>query len=472
MTEVPDFRTITVEELARRVRDRELTAVAVTDAALERIEKLNPEINAFVAVNADDARTQAAAVDARLDGGIPVGPLTGIPIGVKDLEDAAGFVTTRGSALLADGPVVDRDSTEVARLRAAGCVVLGKTNTPEAGFIGDTFNPVFGATKNPWNTERSPGGSSGGSSAAVSSGMVPLATGSDGGGSIRIPSALTGMSGHKPSQGRVPSGPAPMGASDLSTVGPMARRIRDVALALDVVCGPSPGDLRSLDAPPTYGSYRAALDSPAAPVRVLWAPSIEGQAPDTEILSVCQSAVDQIAAAGVEVVETGPVLTDVISPFALLFYGGMVPAYRAAMADPELFAQVTPQLQEVLTFAAELLTPDAVEEARQQAQALSLSLAVQMEGFDVLLSPTVAGHTPMSEQHGTIDGEETQNWVSYTYAFNVTRRPAGTTNAGFTADAMPVGLQIVGHQLDDLRTLEVTAWIEDLLGFDPVAPVG
>ena len=468
MTDVPDFRSITVEELARRVRDRELSAAAVTDAALERIERLNPVLNAFVALDADGARSEAAEIDRRIDAGDDVGPLAGIPIGVKDLEAAEGFVTTFGSALQADNPPVEEDSHEVARLRAAGCVVLGKTNTPEAGFIGDTYNPVFGVTSNPWKIERSPGGSSGGTSSAISSGMIPLGTGSDGGGSIRIPSALTGLSGHKPSQGRVPGGPAPMGASDLSTVGPMARRIRDVALALDVVSGPAPGDLRSLDAP--LASFRAALEAPPAPLRVLWAPSVEGQAPDTEIRAVCQAAVDRIAAAGVEVVETKPVLTDVIGPFALLFYGGMVPVYREAMAKPEVFALVTPRLQEILTMAEELLTPDAVEDARKAAQQMSLDLAAQMDGFDVLLSPTVAGQTALSERDGTIDDEETQNWVGYTYPFNVTRRPAGTTTAGFTADGMPVGLQIVGHQLDDRRVLEVTAWIEDLLGLDPVAP--
>lgn len=466
---VPDFRTVSVEELARRVCARELTAAAVTDAALARIDEVNPVLNAFVAINADDARAQAAAIDARIDAGEDVGPLAGIPIGVKDLEDAAGFITTRGSIVTSGTEPCTEDATEVARLRAAGCVVIGKTNTPEAGWIGDTFNPVFGATKNPWNTDRSPGGSSGGTSAAIASGMVPLATGSDGGGSIRIPSALTGMSGHKPSQGRVPSGPSPMGAADLSTVGPMARRIRDVALALDVVCGPTPGDLRSLDAPAE--SYRSALNNPPAPKRVLWAPSIEGQAPDGEILAVCKSAVDQIEAAGVEVVEIGPVLADLMGPFALLFYGGMVPVFREAMNDPEKFALVTPGLQEILSFAGDLLTPDSVEEARKQAQSLSLELAEKMEGFDALLSPTVAGQTPVSEKSGTIDGEETSAWVSYTYGFNVTRRPAGTTNAGFTAAGMPVGLQIVGHQLDDLGVLQTTAWIEDLLGFDPIAPL-
>ena len=247
--DVPDFRTVTVEALAAQVRDRTLSAAAVTEHALERIEVLNPQLNAFVALDAEDARSQAAAIDERLDAGDDVGLLAGIPIGVKDLADAAGFVTTRGAMHLRDTPPVAADSTEVARMRSAGAVILGKTNTPEFGCMGDTYNPLFGATWNPWNLSRSAGGSSGGTSAAVASGMVPVGTGSDGGGSIRIPSSICGMSGLKPSHGRVPSGPPPPGLLDLSCVGPMARRIRDVAYCLDAVIGPHPSDLRSLPAP-------------------------------------------------------------------------------------------------------------------------------------------------------------------------------------------------------------------------------
>ena len=464
---VPDFRSVTVEELARRVRDRELTAEAVTDAALARIDAMNHTINAFVNVDADSARAQALAIDLRIEAGTEVGPLAGIPIGVKDLEDAAGFPTVFGSMHFRDAKRAAVDSTEVARLRAAGCVVVGKTNTPEAGWVGDTYNPVFGATINPWGEGRSPGGSSGGTSAAIASGMVPLGTGSDGGGSIRIPSALTGMSGFKVSHGRVPFGPAPMGAADLSTQGPMARRIRDVALALDVVVGPSPGDLRSLPSPGE--SWRDALDTPPAPRRVLWVPTIEGFGPDTEIGSICRAAVDRIAGAGVDVVESGPILGGVIGPFAQLFYGSMVPRYRPLMGTPE-WAAVTPGLAARLEMSHDRVTADSVEIARAEAQALSMRLGEVMDGFDAVISPTVAGQTPVSMHEGTVDGVETQEWVSYTYPFNVTRRPAATTCAGFTADGMPVGLQIVGHQLADRRTLEVTAWIEDLLGLDPVAP--
>ena len=469
MAEVPDFRSITVEALAASVRAGEHSARSLTDAALDRIDTHDGELNAFVAVDTDAARAAADAIDARLAAGEDVGPLAGIPIGVKDLEDARGFRTTRGAAHLADSPVLDHDSTEVARLKAVGCVVIGKTNTPEFGFVGDTYNPTFGATKNPWNTERSPGGSSGGTSAAVAGGLVPLATGSDGGGSIRIPSALCGMSGLKPSQGRIPHGPAPMGAADLSTVGPMARRIRDVALALDVVVGPSPDDLRSLPHP--EASFRAACDSPTAPTRLLYCSAVDGSDIDGEVASLTEAAVARIRDAGVEVVETGPVLPDVFAPFLLLFFGGMVPAYRALMGTPA-FDAVTPDLQRILEMADERLTPDSVEEARKQAQANSILLADAMAGFDALITPTVVGQTPISQRGGTVNGEEVLGWVGNTYGFNVTRRPGGTTPIGLTSDGMPLGLQIVGHQLDDLRTIELTAWAEDLFALDLVAPFG
>ena len=258
-------------------------------------------------------------------------------------------------------------------------------------------------------------------------------------------------------------------AFHMTTVGPMARRIRDVALALDVVVGPDPNDLRSLPHPGV--SFRSACDDPRPPARVLWCPSIEGSELDAEVLAVTTEAVDRIRSAGVEVVEAAPIVPEVFSAFLLLFYGGMVPGYRDVI-DGAAFAGVTPRLQEILTMADGLLSPESIEEARKTAQRSSIALAEAMEGFDCLLSPTTVGQTPRSERGGLVNGQESDGWVGNTYPLNVTRRPAGTTNAGFAADGMPVGLQIVGHQLDDIRAVELTAWVEDLLGFDPVAPFG
>ncbi len=470
MVEITDFRMFTVEDLAGRVRDGECSAADLTDVALARIAAHDDELNSFVAVDVDNARAQAVDIDQRIAAGEDVGPLAGIPIGVKDLEDAVGFQTVRGAMHLRDIAPATADSVEVRRLRSAGCVVIGKTNTPEFGWVGDTYNSVFGITRNPWNTQRSPGGSSGGSSAALAGGLIPLATGSDGGGSIRIPSALTALSGLKPTQGRIPAGPAPLGAADLSTLGPMARRIRDVALALDVVVGPDPSDLRSL--PLIKGSFRAVCDDPRPPRRLLWCPSVEGSPVDDEIREVVESALEKMRDQGVEVVESHPVFADWrAGVFLAMFFGSMLPVFREVI-DSDAYAEVTPGLRAMLDLVVPHVTLDAVEEARKVAQGLSVELAAAMEGFDALITPTTVGQTPACMQEGTVNGEATPKWIAATPPFNMTRRPAGTTCAGFAADGMPVGVQIVGHQLDDLRTLELTAWVEDLLGFDPIAPFG
>ena len=465
---VPDFRTVTVEALASMVRNRTLTAAAVTEHALGRIEALNPHLNAFVAIDGAAARSQAAAIDERLDAGSDVGPLSGIPIGVKDLADAAGFVTTRGAMHLRDTPPVTADSTEVVRLRAAGAVIVGKTNTPEFGCMGDTYNPVFGATWNPWNLSRSPGGSSGGTGAAIASGMVPVGTGSDGGGSIRIPSAMCGLSGIKTSQGRVPSGPPPPGLLDLSCVGPMARLIRDVAYCLDAVVGPDPSDLRSLPAPTE--SWRRALDDPPLPKRVLWVPAFDGEPVDAEILASCAAAVERLAAEGVEVVEMGTLFDTVSGAFLPLFLGGLIaPAFRPLYGTPA-WDDVTDVLAVALEEAFERVTVDTVAAARQQAAELSMQLGEVMTGFDAMLSPTMAGQTPVVGGDGTINGVETENWVRFTPLANLTRRPAGTICCGLTDDGMPIGLQVLGHQVDDIGVLQTLAVLEDLLGLDPIAP--
>ena len=244
-----DFRDHSLTALAGFVRDRRLSAEEMTAFALERIGALNGRLNAWAALDGDRALRDARALDARIAGGQDPGPLAGIPLAVKDMEDAAGFRTGYGSALHAEDPPAEQDSVQVARLRAAGCIVLGKTTTPEFGWYGETISPHWGVTSNPWNLERSPGGSSGGSAAALASGMVPLATGSDGGGSIRIPGSLCGLSVIKTTTGTIPlGGPVPPGAGVLAVRGPMTLRIADVAPALAACAGPDPSDPFSLPA--------------------------------------------------------------------------------------------------------------------------------------------------------------------------------------------------------------------------------
>ena len=272
-----DFRTTTVAALAADVSAKRISARELVSAALDRIEEIDPRVNAFVALEGEQALSEAAALDARVAAGDDVGPLAGIPIGVKDLEDAAGFRTTQGSVVYGDSPVATTDSALVERLKAAGCIVVGKTNTPELGHKGDTVNPLFGATCNPWDLTRSAGGSSGGSGAAIAAGLVPLCTGSDGGGSIRIPSAVCGISGMKASLGRVPSGgPKPPGWGDLSTKGPMARTVRDITLALDAVVGPEPTDLRALPMPDSSWTPVARRAARSAQGRLVAHPRVRG----------------------------------------------------------------------------------------------------------------------------------------------------------------------------------------------------
>lgn len=469
-----DFRTETVAELARRVRAGETSARELTDHALGRIEALNPALNAFVAVDAEAARAEAEAVDARVAAGEDPGPLAGIPIGVKDLEDAAGFVTTYGSSLHVDDAPATTDSVLVARLRAAGCVVLGKTNTPEHGWMGDTISPPFGATLNPWDTTRSPGGSSGGSAAALAAGMVPLATGSDGGGSIRIPSSLCGFSGLKATQGRIPAGgPAGPGSGLLGVKGPMALRIRDVALALDVAAGPDTSDPYALPAPGL--SYAEALQAPVPPRRVLWAPTM-GYAVDTEVRAVTERAVQTLEVLGTEVVDVDDrfgstvFADDPVMPWFTLWT-----AYRhraqGRYRGTDDWEKIDPGLRFQIDYAAANVTPDDVIEAQAQIYRHNADLATLFESAPLLLCPTVAGQTGRSGGQGTIDGEESITWVRFTYPFNLTRHPAGTVCAGYAPDGLPLGLQVVGRHGHEHEVLACLAVLEDALGNNRLAPI-
>ena len=467
-----DFRRVALTDLAAEVRSGKRAARDLVTHALERIEALNPKVNAFVAVDEDGALEAAARIDETVAGGEDPGPLAGIPIGVKDLDDAAGFVTSHGSAVFAGGSVAAADSPLVARLRAAGCIVVGKTNTPELGWKADTDNVTFGATGNPWNLAHSPGGSSGGAAAAIASGMVPLATGSDGGGSIRIPSSCCGLSGVKPSLGRVPSG-GPHGSDwhDLSTKGPMARRIADVVTALDVAVGPDPSDIRSLPRP--EASWPAALDGAQVPTRVAWSPTL-GYAPlDDEVRSLCEAAVARLVSLGTEVVE----IETVFDEDPVRDWLTMAVAYNwrtlAPYRDTALWERVDPLLAAQVDWAAAHLSALDVVRAQDACHTMNLRLVELFREFRLLLTPTCAGPPPARSMggQGLINGELDPNWVRFTYPFNMTRSPAASVCAGLTSDGLPVGIQLVGPQHADLVVIRSAAALEAAIGFDEVAPI-
>jgi aspartyl-tRNA(Asn)/glutamyl-tRNA(Gln) amidotransferase subunit A len=461
-----DFRQVRLSDLAAQVSAKDLSAREVVTAALDRIDRDDGQVGAFVALDGEAALSDAAALDERIAAGEDVGPLAGVPVGIKDLDDAAGFVTSHGSAIHADDLPATDDSPLVERLRAAGCVVVGKTNSPEYGWKPDTVNVPFGATRNPWSLERSVGGSSGGSAAALAAGMVPLATGSDGGGSIRIPSSICGLSGIKPSLGRVPGG----GWLGFSTKGVMARRIRDVTLALDIVVGPEPTELDSLPLP--EASWSRSLVDLNPPRKVGWSPTLGYAQPDSEVLAVCETAVRRLEALGTEVVVVDQVLAEdpvrdwvtVVASSSLARLGHLHGTDRWGSIDPGLAA--------LMEWARSSVTPVDVVKALESCKDVNLALVELFHEVSLLLTPTVAGQTPRVGENGTIDGEPDINWVRFTYPFNMTRSPAGTVCAGFTADGMPVGLQVVGPQHADVAVLRLLALMEDELAVDQLAPIG
>jgi aspartyl-tRNA(Asn)/glutamyl-tRNA(Gln) amidotransferase subunit A len=464
-----DFRTESLEGLSEAVRTGSVSAVELTQHALEQIDAYDKHLGAFVAVEADRALAEAGSIDARRADGEEIGPLAGIPVGVKDLEPAVGFVTTFGSALHVDDAPARIDSILVHRLRDAGCVVIGKTNTPEHGWQPDTVNQVFPATRNPWDLTRSPGGSSGGSAAAVAAGLIPLATGSDGGGSIRIPSSCCGLSGMKPSHGRVPVGGAePPGWHDLSTKGLLARRVEDLAYALDAVIGPDPSDLRSLPLPEV--SWRDAVREPRVPISVAWSPTL-GYAPvDSEVLAICERAMDTLAEIGGRVSEIEKVFVE--DPFTTWLT--LVKTYCWRMLSPfhgtDAWAKIDPGLSTQADLGAGVSGADLVR-AEDECHRMNLRLVNLFRQHRLLVTPTLAAAPPLSGGFGTIDGETERNWVRFTYPFNCTRSPAATVCVGFTSGGLPVGLQLVGPQHADQVVLRAAAALEAALDLDTLAPL-
>ncbi|HEY4331265.1 MAG TPA: amidase family protein, partial [Ilumatobacteraceae bacterium] len=376
-----------------------------------------------------------------------VGPLAGVPLAVKDTEDTIGYVTTYGSRLWAESPVANRDSVLVTRLKAAGCVVVGKTNTPELASKGETDNLVFGATGNPHDPQRSAGGSSGGAAAAVAAGMVPLATASDGGGSIRIPASACGLPGFKPSLGRIPDGgPVPVDWHHLTTRGVLTRTIDDLLAVLDIVVGPDPTDLRSLPAPTE--PWSAAVSRRGLPRRVGWAPRLGYELNDPQIVAACAVAVESLAAEGVEVIELDAVFDhDPVFAWLTLVNAYLVRSIGTADAD-----LMDPEVKRYIDHGR-TVTAQQLVAAEDACHLLNLQLVDVFTRCDLLLTPTLALDPPRLDEHGV-------PWVCSTYPFNLTRSPAGTMPVGVSAAGMPIGLQIVGPQHDDVGVLQLMRHIE------------
>ncbi|MEM7275772.1 MAG: amidase [Actinomycetota bacterium] len=467
-----DFLDDSVAAIAARVNDGQQSAREVTEHAIARIEALNPSLNAFVAWDGERALAQAEDIDRLVAAGEPVGPLAGVPVGVKDLEAVEGYVTSFGSALHVDDPAATEDSVHVARLRAAGAVVIGKTNTPEYGHKGATDNLPFGQTANPWSLDHSPGGSSGGTAAAVAGGMVPLGTGSDGGGSIRIPASLCGLTGLKTETGRIPiTGKKMPGSGLLSTNGPMGRTAMDTAVALDAVIGPDGRDPLSL--PGGAGSLAEAVATAEVPDRVVWCPTMGFAKVDAEVLATCTAAVEALAAAGTEVIEVDEVFPeDPIAPWLILWGVARYKAQGHLMGSDD-WDRLSESIQPQIEYGARMSGLDHAL-AHDACYELNWRLEDVFGQAPLILTPTNAGQPPRLGQDGQIDGEAEVGWVRFTYGINLTRNPAGSVCAGFTADGLPVGLQMIGRHFAEAEVLAAMAATESVLGLDrrPVVAAG
>jgi len=448
-------------EIADGVRTRRLSAREAVEAALKRLDERNPALNAFVTVDAEGARAHAARIDEAIARGEDSGPLAGVPIGVKDLEPVAGLRYTSGSRAYADR-IATEDSVQVARLKAAGAIVIGKTNTPEFGYKGFTENRLFGATTNPWDHTKTSGGSSGGSASAVAGGIVALCTGSDGGGSIRIPSALCGCYGIKPTAGRIPraGANAPTWGTH-STVGPIARTVRDAARYMDVAAGPHPNDLDSLDAP--AGGYEAAAIGPRPRLRRIgWSADFGYAAVEPEVARLARAAAERLAAAvGAELVEADPGFDNPMAAWYSI----------AAPGDCVLVDSMTDEQRAVLepgfaafTEQARGLTGAQVAAGLETRHQLNRTMTEYFTRYDLLLSPTtsITAFAAAGPPPTNIGGREVgpAAFIPFTPPFNMTGHPGASLPAGNAANGLPVGLQVIAPRFADALVLAVSAAYE------------
>jgi len=446
-------------ELASLIRSKKLSPVELTRAVLARIDRLNPRLNAFCTLTTDlaldGARRAEEALTAR---GGPIGPLHGIPFSIKDLAVTAGVRSMFGSFVF-EHRVPDTDAPFVRRLKEAGGVMLGKTTTPEFGWKALGDSPLTGITRNPWNTGMTSGGSSAGAGAAAAAGLGPLQQGSDGAGSVRVPSSFCGIYGLKPSYGRVPMWPA-SNTDSASHVGPMTRTVADAALMLGVIAGPDAADRTGLEGRPA--DYLGRLGEGIKGLRVAWSPDLDGLRVDAEVAAVARPAALAFQELGAVVEEVNPAFADSREIIRCMWnvheagnYGQHLARWRERM-DPGLVAAIEDGLR---YSGAEYVA------MRGRKLAYWDSVRPLFDGYDLLLTPTVsvaAFEVGRLNPAGWPDHPwDWFDWASFSYPFNFTGQPAATVPAGFTRAGMPVGLQIVGRLFADLTVLQASAAFEE-----------
>lgn len=439
-------------DLAASIRRKELSPVEAVDGILSRIEQLDPTLNAFSQVLNDDARAAARAAEAAVQRGDDLGPLHGVPVGVKDQMNVTGAKVTFGTHLLADY-VATEDAPVVAGLRRAGAIVVGMTTMPEFGWNGISWSPLYGMTYNPWNLERSASGSSSGSGAAVAAGLIPLAVGSDGAGSIRMPSSFCGVVGLKPTYGRVAM--FPVSVSEMVThYGPMTRTVRDNAAMLQAMAGPDKRDPHCL--PASSEDYLASCEGGVKGLKIGFSPDLGYAKVAPEVAAIIAASVKRFEELGATVVEVNPGFEDPIWAADQYLWAGA--SNRAYPHLDEMRDKMDPGFVQAVEMMAGRTLFDT-SKARVERLALAATMGRFFGEYDLLVTPTMAdtafGITRTEPEYGP-----TLAWSPFTYPFNLTGEPAISVPAGLSSDGLPVGLQIVGSRFTEGLVLRAAAAFE------------
>ena len=460
---------MTAAELSAAYAAKTLSPVEAAEALLSRIAALDPKINAFCLVDREAAGANARAAEARWQKGAPLSPLDGVPVAVKDILLTKGWPTLRGSRTVDPKGPWNEDAPTVARLKEGGAVLLGKTTTPEFGWKASTDSLLTGVTRNPWNTRKTPGGSSGGSAAALAARLVPLALGTDGGGSIRIPCSLTGLCGLKPSFGRVAAYPlSPFGT--VAHVGPMSRTVTDLALMMNLLAKPDARDWHNL--PYDAKDYTKELESGLRGKRMAFSLTLGGKpkiVPEVEALA--KAAAKRLETLGARVEAADPPMAEAGEISRTLWWAGA--GFALGALPEEKKALLEPALRQIAEEGAKISLRSYLE-ANTARGALGSRMRVWMQSYDFIVTPTVA--TPAFDT-GILHpddgvGNAWLDWTPFSYPFNLTQQPAASVPCGFTKDGLPVGLQIVGKMYDDAGVLAAARAYETAHPLSDKAPPG
>ncbi len=454
---------MTATELVRRMRRKEISAREVLDAHLQQIEDVNPRVNAIVTLVPEQARERARQLDEEAAQGRFAGPLHGLPIAHKDLNETKGIRTTFGSPIFKDY-VPDFNTLLIDRIQNAGAITIGKTNTPEFGAGSQTFNPVFGATRNPWDLSKTCGGSSGGAAVALATGMLPIADGSDMGGSLRNPASFCSVVGFRTSPGRVPRVPTIDAWSHLSVLGPMARTVEDAALLLSAIAGPDPRSPLSIHESGTR--FVGPLERDSKGLRIAWCGAFAGLPFDPRVRRVFEESRRQFEGLGCIVDDVAPDFSGADEAFktlrALSFYiahGSKLPQHR-----PQIKSTVVQEIER----GARLTGPE-IASAQTLRSGLFARLGALMLEYDFLVLPAtqVPAFDVNQEYVPEIDGVKMDSyidWMKSCYFITMTSQPAISVPAGFTPEGLPVGIQIVGRHQNDFGVLQMAHAFEQVNG--------